>query len=201
MAVRTCSCAHGDDPPVRRHSHHARPHSPSRISAATTLRDQADPPRARCLLQAPDGRSTTAVPLSVDDGVDRRHGADDPLADRDDHQQAVALRDVLGVPGRPAAPALGDDRSSHLQTDQRQRDRESGTDRKVNDCERDPAHLCDLCRDVDRRGSATCWVIARHHRQQRRNSRCLVELRITEYDAGVCCEGRRTRTTRTESSN
>ena len=45
---------------------------------------------------------------AVDDGVDRRDRADDPLAERDDHEQAVALRDVVGMPRRPAVAALGE---------------------------------------------------------------------------------------------
>ena len=104
---------------------------------------------------------------AVDDGVDRGDRADDPLAERDDHQEPVPLRDVMCVPGRPAAPPLGDERSGYLDGDQHERDGEGRLDRQVDDREHDPEDLRHGDRpDVDGRRGPTGWVVTRNLRPQ-----------------------------------
>ena len=80
--------AHG----IAKYVHHVANVSPTPASATTAA-------------------STVQPCGAVDDGVDRRDRADDPLAERDDHEQAVALGDVMRVPRRPAVAALGDARA------------------------------------------------------------------------------------------
>ena len=58
--------------------------------------------------------------LAVDERVQRGDGADDHLAERDDHEQPVALGDVLRVPRRLGL-ALGDERAGDLEREQRDR--------------------------------------------------------------------------------
>ena len=49
-----------------------------------------------------------------DHGAERGDRADHALAERDDRQQAVALRDMVGMPRGAVHAALGDDRARHL---------------------------------------------------------------------------------------
>ena len=73
-------------------------------------------------------------------GVERGDRAEDDLAERDDHQQAVALGDVVRVP-RGVALALGDERAVELEGDQHGEQREAHADPELQDGEHDPADL------------------------------------------------------------
>ncbi len=99
---------------------------------------------------------------AVHDGVDRRDRANDPLAESDDDEQAVPFRDVAGMPRRPALPALRDERTCHLESNERGGDRERRFDRQVDDRERDPEHLRDGDRPhVGRRRRTPRRIVAR----------------------------------------
>ena len=90
---------------------------------------------------------------AVHDRVDRRDRADDPLAERDDHEQPVPLGDVMCVPRRPALPPLRDDRPDHLDADEHRGDHERRHEREVDDREHDPEDLRDRDRPDVRHGS------------------------------------------------
>jgi hypothetical protein len=103
----------------------------------------------------------------VHDGVDRGDRSDDPFAQGDDHEQPVALGDVVRVPRRPALAALRDERTGQLDADQCGRDREGLADRQAQDREQHPEHLRHADRrDVRQRSGTPCWVVTRGARPE-----------------------------------
>ena len=52
--------------------------------------------------------------------------AEDDLAERDDHEQAVALRDVARMPGGAALVELADDRARELEQEEQHREHQHG---------------------------------------------------------------------------
>ena len=122
---------------------------------------EVHPPAAERQSDARDGelhRVGGPAVLAVDDRVERRDGADDDLAQRDDHEQPVALGDVVRMPRRPGL-ALGDERPGELERDQHAEQDERGRDRQVEHGERHPSDLG----DGDRRHVGPgLWVLARH---------------------------------------
>ena len=102
---------------------------------------------------------------------ERGDRADHALAQGDDDQQAVALGDVVRVPGSAALAVLRDPRPGELDQQQRRRPREHAGHRRVGDRERHPAHLRDQDRlEVGKAGRAPLRILARgaapleHHR-------------------------------------
>ena len=82
-----------------------------RVQHLRRRQDVIDPPHAEREPDAGDAdqRRIQRPALFLDDGRQRRDRAHDALAQRDDREQAVALGNVVRVPGRAAVPALGDD--------------------------------------------------------------------------------------------
>ena len=121
----------GDDHdlPVAPHERAAR----AQAQELTGRDDEVDPPQAE---RQPDagqrdepGVDRPARPLGSDDGRQRHDRADDPLAQRDDHQQPVALGDVVRVPRRAALAPLGDPRAGELDARPARRSRRTSAPR------------------------------------------------------------------------
>ena len=84
--------------------------------------DEVDPPhpeRERRPGEAEDDDvERPAGALGADQRVDGDRRAEQALPQRDDHQQPVALGDVVGVPGRAALAGLGEHRPGELDEQQ-----------------------------------------------------------------------------------
>ena len=110
-------------------------------------------------------------PAVLDERAERGGGAEQPLAEGDDHHQAVALGDVVAVPRRSRRPAgLGDHRAGELQSDQQARRRANivSRHRRVGEQQQDPADLGDdqRCTTIPcehaRAGSGSCRPARSH---------------------------------------
>ena len=107
--------------------------------------DEVDPPhpeRERRPGEAEDDDvERPAGALGADQRVDGDGRAEQALAQRDDHQQPVALGDVVGVPRRAAVAGLGEHRPGELHEQQDRDPHERDADRRLGDQQDDPPGL------------------------------------------------------------
>ena len=100
--------------------------------------------------------------LGPDEHGERGDRAEQALAQRDDHEQPVALDDVVRVPRRAALARLGEVRAGELDQRQHRGAGERERDRRLGEQERDPARLGDQDRlDVGHAGGAARRVLPR----------------------------------------
>ena len=151
----------GDDVQAPDDGRQARPHE--EVGVAETERaaeeamehlaergDEVAPPHAHRHGDARERHEDRAAPVDgalgvSEDLLERQHGAGDDLADRDDGEQAVSLRDVVGVP-RGALSTFGDQGPCQLDARDESRQGEDRRERQVHALERgrgDPQDLCD----------------------------------------------------------
>ena len=111
---------------------------------------EVDPPHAEGQADAgyrhQDGIDGPA--LCRDHRRQRGDGADHALPEGDDHEQSVALGDVMGVPRCPAPMAFDEQRAGQFDRRHHRDQQEGHRDRRLRDQDADPADL----RDGDRGG-------------------------------------------------
>src|SRR5690606_5480340 len=81
--------------------------------------------------------------LFLDDGRQRGDRADNAFAQGNDGEQAVALCDMMGMPGRAAVAALGNHRAGKFDDGEDDGEQDADTDGKIQHDLHDPADLRD----------------------------------------------------------
>ena len=139
--------SHGDDRAEQRDVAVAPAEGPRavRVQEVAAGDDEVRPPQPERHGHAGDAeRGHLRRPAGhVDERPEGGRGAEQALAEGDDHHQAVALGDVVGVPRGAAADVLGDERADQLDQDEDHDPGEHHADARVGEREEDPADLRD----------------------------------------------------------